>query len=240
MSKSTKYVNKAVPCGCEDGLQGTGLICDMLELISTDNTVKITKTKPNGRCTFNLRVDSNGVLNKADSSTVQWEGNGKTTPLKANVIISEEPDNALVDNNGLFISNALIAETPNAKLDSSTILITLDQTHNRRIRADIKLSVQAGQALQVLADGLFVSTSGGAIYQFKPGDADMPNVGDATFSPTGNAFLNKKALVFRSNILQSPTNLGDGGAFFTKPVNSNTMTFSPALTVDDYIQIIAL
>jgi hypothetical protein len=232
---------------CPDCLPPSAcLTCDELVFISSDSTVKATKQtlNTNGKCIWNLRVVGGGAftLNKLDSPTIQWEGNGSTLPLKAHVKLSADAGNLIGfgTDGGLIVAPGAIAETPNSKVDSPSVNITLSGTANRIIRADFRVSPDAGNVMEIRANGIYVSPSSTDVMEFKPGDANYPAIGASTFIPVGNNFLNKKVVVFRNFILQPLKNLGDGNTYVTKPINSNTLTFSAALTADDYIIILVL
>jgi len=239
----TKVIN-SIPC--PDCAPPSGcLTCDQLALISTDNTVKITRQtqNTNGKCIWNLRVGQvNAILNKADSPTVQWEGNGGTTPLKAHVKLSSTAGNLLTaDATGLLLTIDALGETPNAGYDSPTILTTTSGTAQRTIRADLKISEQAGNVISILGDGLFVSPTSTDVMYFKPGDVGFPAIGATSFSPSDNAFLNKKIVVLRNFIAMPNVDLGDGTSYFVKATNSNTMLLNNGpMTANDFFIIIIL
>lgn len=243
---ATSKLKKATSPICPDCYPQAGcLTCDTLNLISTDGTVKIDKKIMNGKCTANLRVNTIAApFLKSDSSTIQFEGDSKTTPLKAHVKISSIGGNILnSDDTGLFVVPGALVETPNDKTDSPTIAITLTGLLQRNIKADLKISAVAGNAISVLPDGVFVSNLpilSGDLVAFKVGDVGFPLAGQNIYSPPGDLFLNRKVLVFRNFAPQALTDLGDGNTFVTKPIDSNILTFSTALGADDYIIILVI
>lgn len=154
---------KNIPC--PDCDPGDCLTCDKVSIVSSDDSIKVTKTKgANGTCGFNIRVKAqpgDGV-DTENSTTIQLLGDGLNEALKAILKLSSNADNLLeIDSEGLLVLAPSLVETPNSKTDSSSIAITLSGTSNRNIKADIKVSGVSGNALTVQPDGLYVPASSG-------------------------------------------------------------------------------
>jgi len=127
---------------------------------------------------------------------------------------------------------------------STTAARTAYLTNPRRYPGMIVSDLETQLAYQLNTAGsawIALGGSGGGsvdTMEFAPGDPGAPAIGATTYSPAGNAFLNKKVLVFRNGLLQRPLDPGDGNTYITKVFASNTLTFSHALIATDYIQIL--
>jgi hypothetical protein len=242
-NKTKKYQQELCP---ECTPQAGCLTFDTLSLISTDGTVKIDKKIQGGKYIHNLRVNVLAApFLKSNSDTIVFEGDSKTTPLKAHVKISTLAVGNILgyDNTGLYVVPGALTETPNSKTDSPTVSITLGGTALRNIRADLKISQTANNAITLQPDGVYVSAISAVqsdLVFFYVGDAGFPSAGQNTYSPAGNLFLNRKVMVFRNQLIQRPTDPGNGDTYITKPFNSNTLTFSAPLGADEFVFVLVI
>jgi len=97
----------------------------------------------------------------SDTASVDLTASGVSGHnLSASVRVSAQAGNAVVINpDGVFVASPG-AETPNSVVDTNTVNLTASGPFNRTIQADVNVSVQAGNDIQILPDGLYVAQPG--------------------------------------------------------------------------------
>lgn len=99
------------------------------------------------------------ALNIQDTVTVDLGGNGEAgTPLTADVIISDEAGNALTTKaDGLYVATA---ETFSLNIDdTATVDLSGDGKSGTPLKADVKISADAGNVISAKVDGIYASVT---------------------------------------------------------------------------------
>lgn len=101
---------------------------------------------------------------KTDTPAIELNLSG---PLNRNIAavlnVSPDANNAIqIRGNGVFAEQS--ADVPNDKIDTPAITVNLSGTLNRNIEADLNVSSDADNAVEIRPDGVYVpaSTGGGA------------------------------------------------------------------------------
>ena len=90
----------------------------------------------------------------ADTQSVNLTMTGST--ITADVVISPDANNAIeIRTNGLFAEG--LSETPLTVSDTASVVLVAGGLSNHTLSANVNISAVAGNAMQVLADGLYVS-----------------------------------------------------------------------------------
>lgn len=130
-----------------------------MNLISSDGSILIQEQS----CVTDVKVatPSRFAISTAPTPSFLFSGNGTTTPLSGNVRISNQSGNTLLlKPDGLYITFPSYTETLLTAIDSPTIDLTTTGLSSHTLRADVKLSVSANNALIVKSDGLYVPSNG--------------------------------------------------------------------------------
>lgn len=176
---ATTTVQTSNPC-CAPTCQNGYLVCVYQVEIDTEQFIVDPLTETNYvpicsdfldimpyPCIINQLINWDFVVE--DTSTVDLTYTGAPDHiLSADVIISEDEGNIIIDSNGIYAT-----ETPNTATDTSTVDITLSGTFNRNIQADVIISSDPGNDL-IDSNGLYVSVLG----------AETPNTRTDTDSVT--------------------------------------------------------
>jgi len=134
-----------------------------MSLISSDGSILILAKD----CVTDLKVNNPNrfSLSTAPSSSLLFSGTGTTTPLTGSVRISGQSGNVIILRpDGLYVTFPSYTETLLTAIDSPTINLTTTGLSSHTLKADVKVSAAAGNALIVKPDGLYTTAPTGGTY----------------------------------------------------------------------------